>query len=113
MPRVPHELLESLWKQVLERPNAEILKLITEPSVVLFDAAKSGNDEFLAVLLRKYPDLLWDVDDNGRSVFHVAVVHQQEHIFNLIYNIGTMKDYIVGNDDMDGNNMLQLECCHM
>ncbi|XP_062162811.1 uncharacterized protein LOC133869751 [Alnus glutinosa] len=108
MPRVPHELLESLWKQVLERPNAEILKLIMEPSVVLFDAAKSGNDEFLAVLLRKYPDLLWEVDDNGRSVFHVAVVHRQEHIFNLIYNIGTMKDYIVGNDDKDGNNMLHL-----
>ena len=108
MPQVPHELLESLWEQILERPNDEITKLITKPSVILFDAAMSGNVEFLALLLRKYPDLIWEVDEKGRSVFHVAVVHRQEHIFNLIYNIGTMKDYIVGNDDKDGNNMLHL-----
>jgi hypothetical protein len=68
----------------------------------------SGNAEFLAVLLCKYPDLLWEVDEKRRSVFHVAVVHRQVHVFNLIYNIGTMKDYIVGNYDGDGNNMLHL-----
>jgi hypothetical protein len=108
MPRVPHKLLESLWEEVLEQPNDEISKLLTEPSLVLFDAGMSGNVEFLVVLLRKYPDLLWEVDEKGRSIFHVAVVHRQENIFNLIYNIGTMKDYIVGNADKDGNNMLHL-----
>ena len=108
MPRAAHELLESIWEQVLQRSDDEISELIKKPSGVLFDAAMSGNAEFLAVLLCKYPDLLWEVDENGRSVFHVAIMYRQEHIFNLIYNIGTMKDYIEGNTDKDGNNMLHL-----
>ena len=97
-----------IWKQVLERSDEEISNLIRRPSGVLFDAAMSGNVEFLALLLCKYPDLLWEVNDKAQSVFHVAVLHRQVHVFNLIENIAAVKDYIVGNIDVDKNNMLHL-----
>ena len=97
-----------IWKQVLERSDEEISNLIRRPSGVLFDAAMSGNVQFLALLLCKYPDLLWEVNDKAQSVFHVAVLHRQVHVFNLIENIAAVKDYIVGNIDDDENNMLHL-----
>ena len=97
-----------IWKQVLERSDEEISNLIRRPSGVLFDAAMSGNVEFLALLLCKYPDLLWEVNDKAQSVFHVAILHRQVHVFNLIENIAAVKDYIVGNIDVDKNNMLHL-----
>ena len=108
MPICAFGLLERIWEQVLLRSNEEISELIRRPSGVLFDAAMSGNVEFLAVLLCKYPDLLWEVNEKKQSVFHVAVLHRQVHVFNLIYNIAAVKDYIVGNIDIDQNNMLHL-----
>ncbi|KAK7843431.1 ankyrin repeat-containing protein itn1 [Quercus suber] len=98
MPISARKLLEMIWKQVLERSDEEISNLIRRPSGVLFDAAMSGN----------YPDLLWEVNDKAQSVFHVAVLHRQVHVFNLIENIAAVKDYIVGNIDVDKNNMLHL-----
>ena len=108
MPILDRDLIERIWEQVLQRSDEEISDLIRRPSGVLFDAALSGNVEFLALLLCKYPDLLWEVNEKEQSVFHVAVMHRHFHVFNLIYNIGAAKDYIVGNVDVDKNNMLHL-----
>ncbi|KAK9989389.1 hypothetical protein SO802_029628 [Lithocarpus litseifolius] len=108
MPILARDLLERIWEQVLQQSDEEISDLISRPSGVLFDAAMSGNVEFLALLLFEYPDLLWEVNEKGQSVFHVAVLHRHVHVFNLIYNIGAIKDYIVGNIDVDKNNMLHL-----
>nr|POE55022.1 ankyrin repeat-containing protein itn1 [Quercus suber] len=88
MPISARKLLEMIWKQVLERSDEEISNLIRRPS--------------------GYPDLLWEVNDKAQSVFHVAVLHRQVHVFNLIENIAAVKDYIVGNIDVDKNNMLHL-----
>ncbi len=104
-----NELFERIWEQVLKKKSyEEISELFRRPSGVLFDAVVSGNVEFLALLLRKYPDLLWEVNEKQQSVFHVAVLHRQVHVFNLIYNVAAVKDYIVGNIDIDQNNMLHL-----
>ncbi|KAM3742123.1 hypothetical protein ACB098_07G047100 [Castanea mollissima] len=108
MPILARDLLERIWEQVLQQSDEEISDLISRPSGVLFDAAMSGNVEFLALLLCEYPDLLWEVNEKEQSVFHVAVLHRHVHVFNLIYNIGAIKDYIVGNIDVDKNNMLHL-----
>ncbi|XP_050261975.1 ankyrin repeat-containing protein ITN1-like isoform X2 [Quercus robur] len=70
MPILDRDLIERIWEQVLQRSDEEISDLIRRPSGVLFDAALSGNVEFLALLLSK--------------------------------------DYIVGNVDVDKNNMLHL-----
>jgi len=78
------------------------------PSGVLFDAAKSGNVEFLAVLLRSCPELFWEWDEKNRTLFHVAIIYRQVHVFNLIYNLGTVRDYIIGFIVNERNSMLHL-----
>ena len=102
-----NKLFESIWEQVLKKKShEEISELFRWPSGVLFDAVVSGNVEFLALLLSKYPDLLWEVNEKQQSIFHVAVLHRHVEVFNLIKNIGAAKEYIVGYIDADKNNML-------
>nr|GEU66401.1 ankyrin repeat-containing domain, PGG domain protein [Tanacetum cinerariifolium] len=75
---------------------------------MLFVAAAMGNTKFLVELIRKYPDLIWKVNDNGLSIFHIAVKHRHEGIYNLLYEIGAMKDLITPLRDENENNMLHL-----
>ncbi|GJV73644.1 ankyrin repeat-containing domain, PGG domain protein [Tanacetum coccineum] len=75
---------------------------------VVFVAANKGNTKFLVELIRGYPDLIWKVNDNGLSIFHSAVKHRQEDIYNLLYEIGAMKDMITPLKDKNDNNMLHL-----
>nr|XP_043610868.1 uncharacterized protein LOC122582530 [Erigeron canadensis] len=78
------------------------------PSRILFVAAEMGNVKFIVELIRKYPDLIWKVDRDNRSIFHVAVSRRHESIYNLLYEIGSMKDFIVVLRDTKENNMLHL-----
>ncbi|CAL5410513.1 unnamed protein product [Camellia sinensis] len=102
------ELVKRLWDQVLLLDDSKIGELIRTPSRLLFTAAELGIVEFITVLIRSYPDLLWKVDDQSRSIFHVAVAHRQEKIFNLIYEIGALKDLIAAYKDENNVNMLHL-----
>ncbi|KAJ9553537.1 hypothetical protein OSB04_017582 [Centaurea solstitialis] len=77
-------------------------------SRMLFVAAEMGNTRFVIELLRAYPDLIWRTNDNGYSIFHVAVMKRHHDIYNLLYEIGSMKDLIIPLKDEDGNNMLHL-----
>ena len=108
MRTLAHQLIEKLWEHVLQLQDSEISKLIREPSRLLSDATKSGSLEFLIILIRAYPDLIWKVDQNNRSLFHSAVLYRQEAIFNLIYEIGAIKDLIAAYKDDKKNNILHL-----
>ncbi|KAI4332581.1 hypothetical protein L6164_017478 [Bauhinia variegata] len=105
------ELVSSLWQKILRKEDSEleIRKLISTPSQLLFDAAKVGNVEFQAVLMKSCPDLIWELDNKNRSIIHIAVLHRRANIFNLIHEIGSNKDIIVTYRDTDGkNNLLHL-----
>ena len=52
-------LIERLWERVMQLPKARISELIARPSNLLFDAARAGNVQFLSILIRSYPDLIW------------------------------------------------------
>ncbi|XP_028786701.1 ankyrin repeat domain-containing protein 17-like [Neltuma alba] len=96
---------------ILKLVNSEqdIRKIINEPSRLLFDAAKVGNFDFLAKLLRSYPDLVWELDSQKRSIIHIVVSHRHPNIFNLIRDISANKDIILSYlDKDDGNNILHL-----
>ncbi|ONI01271.1 hypothetical protein PRUPE_6G131100 [Prunus persica] len=82
--------------------------LIKYPSQLLFDATRLGNFEFLAALLSAYPDLFWELDENKRSIIHVAVLHRHASIFNLVHEIGFIKDFITAMSDDEDNNILHL-----
>ncbi|KAJ9557501.1 hypothetical protein OSB04_012115 [Centaurea solstitialis] len=77
-------------------------------SRVLFVAAENGNTEFVVELIRQYTDLIWKVNDDNQSIFHVAVSHRHEGIYNLLYEIGSMKDMITPLRDHNDNTLLHL-----
>lgn len=103
------ELVELLWKKVLSSKHDSIISdLIRTPSRLLFTAAKLGNVDFLIILIRLYPNLIWKVDEKNQSIFHAAVVHRQGKVFNLIYELGGLKDLIASYKDEDNNTILHL-----
>ncbi|KAK3006993.1 hypothetical protein RJ639_014045 [Escallonia herrerae] len=101
-------LVKYLWRQVLLSGDSQIGDVLRSPSRPLFVAAEFGNFEFIVELIRSYPDLIWKVDEQSRSIFHIAVMHRQEKIFNLINDIGAHKDLITSYKDTTNCNMLHL-----
>nr|XP_043623989.1 uncharacterized protein LOC122595642 [Erigeron canadensis] len=77
-------------------------------SDVMFVATEKGNTEFVIELIRQYHDLINKVNENNQTIFHVAVRHRREGIYNLMYEIGSVKDLITFRKDENGNNMLHL-----
>ncbi|PWA68467.1 ankyrin repeat-containing domain, PGG domain protein [Artemisia annua] len=113
------QLLKIIWNDIAKRPKKEIDDIMrgqreqingrmAYPSRILFVAAELGNTKFVVELIRQYPDLIWKVNDNNQSIFHIAVKHRHEGIYNLLYEIGSMKDLVTPIKDNDGNNMLHL-----
>ncbi|XP_074272056.1 uncharacterized protein LOC141595975 [Silene latifolia] len=102
------QLTKILWNQIIQQKKEDISATIRKPWRLLFVAARLGKVEFLKVLIQAYPDLIWKVDENGYSIFHIAVIHRQVEIFKLIYEIGAIKDLIATYKDTNENNMLHL-----
>ncbi|XP_023542597.1 ankyrin repeat-containing protein NPR4-like isoform X1 [Cucurbita pepo subsp. pepo] len=94
MKTLAHQLVRSLWGHVLrELPEKKMLKFIKHPTILLHDAARAGNVEFLILLIRSYPNIAWEDDENGQNVFHVAVENRLENVFSLIHEISGLKDF--------------------
>ncbi|XP_062015576.1 uncharacterized protein LOC133732124 isoform X2 [Rosa rugosa] len=103
------QLVQCLWTELLRNDHDDVMRLIKHPSKLLFDATKLGNYEFLAVLINSYPDLIWQLDDKNRSIIHVAVLHRHASIFNLVHEIGSIKDIIATfTDEDESNNILHM-----
>nr|KAJ0223701.1 hypothetical protein LSAT_V11C200075680 [Lactuca sativa] len=80
----------------------------TYSSRIPFVAAEMGNTTLVVELIRQYPDLMLKVNDNNQSIFHTAVENRHEDIYNILYEIGSKKDRILGLKDKNDNNMLHL-----
>ncbi|XP_017243138.1 ankyrin repeat-containing protein ITN1-like isoform X2 [Daucus carota subsp. sativus] len=103
--RGPQEIVRVEEK---DQPNARYVEKKVHQSRLLFVAASLGNTEFLIELLRLCPELIWKIDDYERTIFHVAVLHRQESVYNLLYEIGSIKDLVTTFRDTGGNNILHL-----
>lgn len=79
---------------------------LSKPSHVIFIAAEVGNFEFLSLVLSTYPELIWELDTKDRSIIHIAVLHRHASVFNLIHEIGPIKEFILTFKDDEGNNLL-------
>ncbi|CAL0301532.1 unnamed protein product [Lupinus luteus] len=101
------KLINFMWNIFLtELDDSTLMNAIRQPSQVTFIAAEVGNFEFLSVVISTYPDLIWELDTMGRSIIHTAVLHRHASIFNLIHEIGPMKDLILTFVDDERNNLL-------
>ena len=101
-----------MWGEIIKNKHDEVLKQIAaDPKMkvvegLLFTAARFGNYKFIIELLRLYPDITWDRDDDNHTIFHVAVIHRHEKVYNLLYEFGSKKlGYI---RDTNENNILHL-----
>ncbi|XP_042944435.1 ankyrin repeat-containing protein ITN1-like [Carya illinoinensis] len=108
MRAIAHQLVDLLWVNVRQLPEKDFSDMVQNHSSFLFDAAISGNVEFLIILIRSYPDLIWSLDEKKRSIFHFAIIYRQESVFSLIYELGAIKGIIALYTDNHHNNMLHL-----
>ncbi|KAI7742138.1 hypothetical protein M8C21_032183, partial [Ambrosia artemisiifolia] len=88
-----------------ESEALQLLKLIWED---IAKGPKEAIEDILVELIRRYPDLIWKVKDHNMSIFHIAVKYRHEGIYNLLYEIGSMRDKITPLTDDNYNNMLHL-----
>lgn len=103
------KLVQRLWELTVSSDEKQVGDLIKGPlSRPLFIAAEFGIPEIVVELLYSYPDLLWKVDSQNRSLFHIAIMHRQEKIFNLIYDVGAHKDMITSYRDGNNHSILHL-----
>ncbi|KAG6771370.1 hypothetical protein POTOM_022721 [Populus tomentosa] len=102
------DIIQYLWEQVVLLDDATISRQIGEPWPLIFTAAERGNLDFLTILIRLYPELIFKVEHNTYSIFHISILNRHEDIFKIIYQIGSIKNLITTYKDRDGNNMLHL-----
>ncbi|CAJ1975913.1 unnamed protein product [Sphenostylis stenocarpa] len=100
------KLTKSLWNIFLTLEDSKMMTEIREPSQVTFLAAEVGNFDFLSVIMTTYPDLLWELNTMGRSIIHVAALHRHASIFNLIHEIGPIKEFLFTFVDDEGSTLL-------
>ncbi|RYR13562.1 hypothetical protein Ahy_B04g070487 isoform A [Arachis hypogaea] len=100
------KLMKRMWDILLGLDDRVMTETITQPTQAIFIAAEVGNHDFLSVILSTYPDLIWELDTMGRSIIHISVLHRHASIFNLIHEVGPIKDFIVTFLDDEGNNLL-------
>ena len=102
------ELVKCLWKEINRQQDVDVAEVIRKPTNLLFDAAEVGNFRFLAELIGSYPDFVHELDENGHSIFHIAILNRHMNVFNLIYEQGFNKQLLATYLDSCGNNILHL-----
>jgi ankyrin repeat protein len=104
-----HQLVDKLWKNVGIPDNSFSSNLVHNKIALMIEAAKVGNADFLIILARSCPDLIWQQDENKMSIFHIAILYRHESVFNLIHEIGSGKDSLASYITLEtGENMLHL-----
>lgn len=89
------KLVLHLWKIVIKEPNEMICEILSYPKPgLVFIAIELGNYEFVSTLIRHYPDLIWETDDENRTIFHAAIQCRQEKIFSHIHELRGIKDLL-------------------
>ncbi|XP_043697551.1 ankyrin repeat-containing protein ITN1-like, partial [Telopea speciosissima] len=77
-------------------------------SAALFKAAEVGSVEFVSMIINSLPLVVSWLNDDYQNIFHVAIIHRQEKIFQLIYKLGLVKNDLTGSADKSNNWMLHL-----
>ncbi|KAI7745496.1 hypothetical protein M8C21_028959 [Ambrosia artemisiifolia] len=108
------KLLKHIWGHATRTMNlVEIQDMLKGPPRMLFVAAEMGNTRFIVELVRTYPDLMFNTNEDmlnyGLTIFHIAVMRRHQGIYNLLYEIGkSNNDVCIVLDMSTDNNMLHL-----
>ena len=99
------ELVDKLRGQILRAGTTERTVLLR---LTVLDAVKNGNVELIVKIFRTYPPSIWVLDQNGRSIFSLAILNRQVEIFNLIYELQGWKVLLAVCRDNENNNALHM-----
>ncbi|XP_052200374.1 ankyrin repeat-containing protein NPR4-like isoform X2 [Diospyros lotus] len=95
-------LVKSLCQQIATVSDDKAYESILKGP--LLSAAKLGVKEVVKEILDSFPDAVWFTDDNNHNVFQLAILHRQEKVFSIIYQM----DLISHRLDKEENNILHL-----
>ncbi|KAJ0718661.1 putative ankyrin repeat-containing domain, PGG domain, ankyrin repeat-containing domain superfamily [Helianthus annuus] len=100
--------IDEIEDMLMRPPTFSANGTILDSSGILRVAVEMGNTRFIVELLRTYPDLMLYELEDGLTIFHIAVTHRHQGIYNLLYEIGGTRNDICTYKDKSGNNMLHL-----
>lgn len=100
-------LVKNLWTEIQKLDEPKILELIEYPPI-LHKATKVGNTELIHMILATFPDLMWETDTNGHTMFHTAVIYRQKNVFKLIHGASAARHFVSVSQDENGDNILHL-----
>ncbi|KAK7832036.1 ankyrin repeat-containing protein bda1 [Quercus suber] len=74
----------------------------------LFLATKSGCIEIVREILEIYPQAVEHIDNEGRTILHVAIKYRQLEVFKLVLTMEVAMRWLVRRLDNDGNSILHM-----
>ncbi|XP_059295686.1 uncharacterized protein LOC132049029 [Lycium ferocissimum] len=100
------KLVECLCKKIESLSYVEVHRIAGAP---LLAAAKNDNYELVEAIVRKFPSLIYMNDiETEKNIFHLAVEHRCENVFNLVHRMSQHRDLLMQSIDSSGNTMLHL-----
>ncbi|KAL7244285.1 hypothetical protein ACSBR1_016510 [Camellia fascicularis] len=91
--------------------KTETSHVMNKPNIAettLFLATKSGILEIVEEILNVYPQAVKHIDDDGRSILHVAIKYRQIHIFDFVEKVEIPMRRLIRKIDNDGNSILHM-----
>ncbi|KAF8364632.1 hypothetical protein HHK36_033396 [Tetracentron sinense] len=101
------ELVKCILTQIQRMSYSQITTFLLIPNI-MEKATTFGTIEIVTACVKCFPDLILFYMKGHRSIFHVAVEHRQEKIFNLIYGGDVRATGIFHYRDELGNTILHL-----
>ena len=71
----------------------------------LFLATKSGCIDIVREILELYPQAVEHIDNDGRTILHVAIKYRQLEVFDLVLKMEVAMRWLVRRLDNDGNSI--------
>ncbi|XP_044495710.1 uncharacterized protein LOC123218353 isoform X3 [Mangifera indica] len=100
------KLVQLLCKEIINNLDFETASSRFEPALLI--AAELGVYEVVEEIIKSFPNAIWFTNEKNYSVFHLAVLHRQEKVFNFIFQMSGHKNLLLMSEDTDGNNILHL-----
>ncbi|KAF5446454.1 hypothetical protein F2P56_032082 [Juglans regia] len=102
-------LLFHMLEAIATELNDQVGAVGSGVAQAIFSAIRAGIFEFVFLVVRRNPELLWVRDSDRRNIFMSAVQHRREKIFSLMYGLDQqMIKTITSARDNFGNNILHL-----
>ncbi|KAK9061336.1 hypothetical protein SSX86_018516 [Deinandra increscens subsp. villosa] len=99
------QLLIFICFEVGKMESKKVRDIIGHP---LAHAASMGNVEVVEEILTIFPNAIHLLNPNKHSVFHMAILNRKANVFNLIYQVTTLRHLFLAQRDVSYNTALHL-----